>query len=364
MEWFKQYSSNTLGGSGNHSVFFIDDDDEHKGRVYYKIFSGGTYQYSLLFSNIVDGTYEEGQESRCNKVCDEWELIQVNVGVCDTCDENTAVTPEKMQRLTFDGKESKRVMPGEFFTSDAMEFTAKKDQYLCVEVVFRGSMIPNHEQSILPAFVWEAGQWVPSRNFPFPGMIGCDRKVKGKIGFLGDSITQGIGTPRNAYTHWCALTAEAVGDDFSYWNLGLGFGRAQDAASDGAWMFKAKQMNGIVLCFGTNDIGKNRTEEELKEDLSTIICKLKESGVKILLQTLPPFGWEDKKLETWIHVNQYIRETLAAEVDAVFDIAPLLTDGPELEGKLKYCDHPNEEGCRIWSEALVPVLKDFLQKIG
>ncbi|MBQ8232658.1 MAG: SGNH/GDSL hydrolase family protein [Lachnospiraceae bacterium] len=362
MNWFNTYSSNTLAGSGNQSCFLTGDDVVHKGRVYYKIFAGGRYRYSLLFSNILDSTYADGEKSCCNMICDEWQLIKATVGVCKECDAHTATTPEEIQVLTFQGKENKDVMPGEFFVSDSIEISAEKNEYLCVEITFRGTMIPSHEQSILPAFVWDGEHWEPSCNLPFPGMIGCDRSVHGKIGFMGDSITQGIGTPNNAYSHWCALVAESMGDQYAYWNLGLGFGRAQDAASDGAWLFKAKHMDWVVLGYGTNDIGKQRDEEAIKKDLLSIVLKLKGAGTKVLLQTLPPFSWKDENLKKWININHYIRNTLSAYVDAVFDIAPLLTDDPQEQGKAKYGGHPNEAGCRIWAEALIPVLRNCLKE--
>ena len=46
MNWFEKYSSNTLGGSGNQTFFLTDDKKAQKGRVYYKVFAGGKYQYS------------------------------------------------------------------------------------------------------------------------------------------------------------------------------------------------------------------------------------------------------------------------------------------------------------------------------
>lgn len=360
MKWFKTYSSNTLAASGNQMVFVAEAEQEYKGRVYFKIFAGGTYQYSLLFSNVIDSTFFEGEQSRCNKVCDEWDLLSLKIGICDYVDEYTATEPQAVKVLTFNGERSKHVMPGEFFATDVFEFCAEKDKYLCVEIAYRGTLVPTHEESILPAFVYRNGEWIPSRDFPFPGMIGCDRPVQKRIGFWGDSITQGIGTPNNAYSHWSALVGEALGEEYSYWNFGLGFAKAQDAASDGAWMFKAKQMDWVVLCLGTNDIGRGRTETEIKRDLLEVVNRLKRHGVKVLIQTLPPYSFEGQDLEKWIHVNQYIRKELAKKADGFFDIAPLLTDGPELKGKAKYCGHPNEDGCRVWAKELLPVLKKIL----
>ena len=360
MKWFDTYRSNTLAGSGNQYYFKLTDKEVHRGRIYYKIFAGGTYNYSLLFSNIIDSTYGDGKASHCNLICPEWDLVQVRVGVCNTCDKVKAAEPKELQIVTFGGSENKRVMPGEFFTSDPVMISAGKGEYLCLEIAFRGEMIPYHEESILPVFAWENGEWSVSKHVPFPGMIGCDRQVKKHVAFIGDSITQGCGTPVNAYLHWNALVADMVGDEYAYWNLGLGWGRAQDAASDSAWLYKAKQCDVAVVCYGTNDLGQGRSLEQIQADLLTIVTKLKDIGVKVLLQTVPPFDWEGEQLENWCLINTYIRETLSKCADGVFDIVPFLIDGPEKCGKTMYCTHPNEAGCAEWATALAPILKDFL----
>lgn len=389
MKYLKEYVSNTTAGSGSQTFFTLDDGKVHTGRVYYKIFTGGSHHYSLLFANILDSTYEDGSKTRCNMHGDTWRITRVSVGVCKECDCETAVTPDDMKTLTFRGEETRNVMPGEVFASDEIELHAEQDEYLCVEISFGKQndndkcedngkeknngdksdhdkeieviRIPCHEESILPVFVWENDQWISSRNLPFPSMIGCRRNVRVKVGFWGDSITQGCGTPNNAYLHWSALVAESLRktfrEDIAFWNLGLGYGRAQDAASNGIWMEKAKHMDWIILCFGTNDIGQNRSEEEIKSDLLFIVRTLKENGVKVLLQTLPPFSWTEDNLKKWLHVNDYIRNTLSKYADELFDIAPLLTEFPKECGKAKYVEHPNVEGCRIWAEELTPVFE-------
>ena len=229
-----------------------------------------------------------------------------------------------------------------------------------LELSFRGQMIPCHEETRLPVFIQENGHWIPSKEMPLPGMIGCDRKVRGRIGFLGDSITQGIGTPVNSYAHWNALAAEALGEEYSFWNLGLGFGRAQDAASDGAWLFKAKQTDAVVLCYGVNDLLQGRSGEQIEEDLLAIIHTLRKNHVRVLLQTIPPFDLSGAELATWLRLNGRIRSTLSREADGIFDVVPALIEGGESQGRARYGGHPNEDGCAAWARALIPVMKEFL----
>lgn len=360
MKWFETYHSNTIAAGGNQSIFTLQENEIRRGRVYYKIFAGGEFRYSLLFSNIIDSTFADGSVSHCNLVCDEWEIVEAAVGICDTCGEFHAGEPDSMLPLFFQGQRNKTVMPGEFFTSDPISLNIRKDQYLCLELSFRGQMIPCHEETRLPVFIQENGHWIPSKEMPLPGMIGCDRKVRGRIGFLGDSITQGIGTPVNSYAHWNALAAEALGEEYSFWNLGLGFGRAQDAASDGAWLFKAKQTDAVVLCYGVNDLLQGRSGEQIEEDLLAIIHTLRKNYVRVLLQTIPPFDLSGAELATWLRLNGRIRSTLSREADGIFDVVPALIEGGESQGRARYGGHPNEDGCAAWARALIPVMKEFL----
>lgn len=158
--FYGQYVSNTLAGSANQS-FFESDNTLLTGRVYYKLFSDAK-EHALLFGDTIDGTFANGDYSRCNMTSGKWERKE-------------------------------------------------EDAFL------------------------------PSINLPVPSMVGCVRAVEKRIGFFWDSITQGIGSEKNSYGHWNAVLAEKLGEKNAYWNLGIGFARASDAATNGVWLQKAKQ---------------------------------------------------------------------------------------------------------------------------
>ena len=363
MKWFDTFVSNTLGGTGNQLFHRFGDDRARRGRVYYKVFSGGKFRYSLLFSNIIDSTYKVEYGSRTNHICDEWEILSASLGVCKTTGVDAAGEVENAVPLTFGGSRRKTVAPGEFFTTDPVGLAPEKGDFLCVEIEFRGGTIPYHLESIVPTFAYENGSWVPDKRVPVPGMVGCDRKVSARIGYFGDSITQGIGTVPNAYTHWCALVAEALGENYSHWNLGLGYGRGQDAATDGAWMYKARHVDAAVVTFGSNDVGRGRTVAEMKADFTSIVDQLHAAGVKVFLQTLPPFDWKDEYLERWLAINDWLKHELAPRTEGFLDVAPLLADGTRGVGMSKYGKHPDEAGCFIWAEVLTTKMKDFLKQL-
>ncbi len=358
MQYFKEFVSNTLAGSGNQHFFMTENElGVNTGRLFYKIFRSGAYRYSFLFSNIIDSTYSNGAISHSNLVCSSWDIKHASVGISDSCNFTEMTDVKKITTLTFGGKSEKTVMPGEFFATDAVELDMKEGQYICIELSFCGKMIPYHEETQIPTFLWKDGEWIPSKFVPFPSMIGCNRNVEKRIAFFGDSITQGIGVVPNSYTHWNAIVADKLGGQYAYWNLGLGFGRADDAASDGAWMFKVRQNDIAVVCFGVNDILQGFSEAQIKNNLFKIVNRLKQSGIKVLLQTIPPFGYTDEKKVIWENTNEYIKTTLAGYCDAIFDVVPILRESIECPQMAKYGGHPDAKGCAAWAELLYPVLK-------
>ena len=123
MKYFDTYTSNTIAASANQHTFTMEKGEVRTGRVFYKILSGGTYNYSLLFSNIIDSTYADGSVSHKNLVVDEWEILEAKLAVFDkdAVSENfmeDAVATEinnksaTFTQLTFEGKIAKTVLPG------------------------------------------------------------------------------------------------------------------------------------------------------------------------------------------------------------------------------------------------------------
>ena len=358
MTYFAEFTSNTYAGSGNQFWFSLPEGQVQTGRVFYKITAPGKYRYSLLFSNIMDSTYASGDQSCKNMLCHSWKIHSAKVGKGRILGGRKVtemimgedVLAEEWQTITFDGRADKTVAPGEFFASDPVELAFAEGEYLCLEMTYSGKMIPYHEETLLPVFVKEAEGWKYGKQMPFAGMVGCDRPVKAKIAYWGDSITQGIGTAANSYLHWNAELSRKIGNDYAFWNLGIGYGRGNDAASNGAWAFKAKQNDVVFVCYGVNDILQGLPEAQVKADLTHIVAMLKQAGKKVVLQTVPPFGYEGEQLEIWHRVNGYIRTVLKEQVDLLFDNVSIL--GDETTSVTRFGGHPNEEGCKLWADAL------------
>lgn len=351
---FDNFVSNTLAGSSNQH-FFISDGKTHKGRIFYKITEKGEYEYSFLFTNIIDSTYGDGSVSHKNKLCKEWEIEEIQVACTEEIDNN--IPPENFKTVTFNGKRNKKVGEKEIFVSDPV--TLSVSEYLCYEITFKGEMLPYHEELIISAFTEEGGEWKYDRRVPLPSRVGCSRKVKKRIAFLGDSITQGCGTPNDSYAHWGSVLAQKLGNEYGYWNLGIGYGRASDAATDGIWLQKAKNNDVVFVCFGVNDILFGAEEKQICADLKTITEKLKEAGAFVILQTVPPFDYKNGDIEKWKRINNYIKTELENTADFVFDNNEVLRKSEEESHMARYGGHPNAEGCRKWAKALYNQIKEI-----
>ncbi len=356
MEYFKKYSSNTLAGSGNQFFFYNENEQQIRSCTLYKVTNSGEYPYSFLVSNTIDSTFSDGTVSHKNLVIDTWTIEQMLAGVCSYCDAETFEYPEEMKPVLFCGQKKKEVNPAELFCTDPVSLNPKAGEYICVEIVFSGKMIPYHEESIIPSFVFQNGEWIASKKHPFVSMVGIQKAAKKKIAFLGDSITQGIGTPVNSYEHWGAVFANLLGNEYAYWNLGLGYGRADDAASDGVWLYKAKQNDIVFVCYGVNDILQGYSADAVKQNLQTIVDKLHGAGVRVIMQTVPPFDYAEEQRGRWCEVNDFIKYELK-NAEMVFDCAKYLAKDETEPHMAKYGGHPDSEGCRVWGEALFEAVK-------
>ena len=364
MKYFEKYKSNTLAGSSNQTCFTTDNMDcEYTGRAFYKVFAPGTYNYSFLFSNMTDSSYRE--VSDVNEPLEMWTILDMGASVVKAPENYTDkdafanIEISEMQQVTFAGKEKKIVKPGEFFTSDEVELSCEDGDFICVEITFKGTKIPFHDEARFPIYVYEDGEFRQNNKMPVPGMIGCERETKKRIAFLGDSITQGIGPTFNSYNHWCAKIAENLGTDYSYWNLGIGCAKASDAATDGAWLFKAKQCDFVNLCLGVNDVYRTNNSDVIKKNLETVVKELKKAGVRVGIFTPFPFDFKDEKYEVWKDVRDYVKNELSKECEYCFDTSEIL-ENKEKSGCAIYGGHPNDEGSILLANAFC----DFIKKTG
>jgi lysophospholipase L1-like esterase len=256
----------------------------------------------------------------------------------------------------FGGTEENLIEKGE----ELCECLARLMVSLCEVASVPGRIVTHIVGGHLTTELFIDGKWTSSQKTPVPNFVGCDRLVKKRVAYLGDSITQGIGTSKNSYRHWNAVLSDKLGDGNAYWNLGIGFARSGDASSDGSWLNKAKMNDVVFVCLGVNDILKGKTADEVCGNLDKIVIILKENGVKVILQSVPPFDYNSENKEKWNCINKYIETELKNKADLYFDCVPVLSVGGDIAECAKYGGHPNEDGCEKWAEALYEKVKDFI----
>lgn len=354
---FRKYCSNTLASCGNQSIFELNGTGE--GMIFLKVFKGGSFNYVFAFSGIIDSTFADGSVSKCNDKTSGWTIDSLEAAVCDVCDPEQA-EKESFAQLTFGGKSSLTVGDENLYFTDAKSITTDKGQFICLKIKFSGKRLPYHPESIIALYRRNENGWGQSVNLPVPVFTGVEREVKNRIAFIGDSITQGIGSVWNSYKHYAACTAELLGDENAYWDMGIGYARGADMASKGIWLEKAKQNDIVSVCYGVNDMFRGRTVEQLKADLDTILTELKSAGCKVVMQTVPPFDYGGEHEKMWREVNDFIRNSLAPKADVFFDNNPILCGNGKDSPDAKYGGHPNNEGHRLWAEALAPAIKSLL----
>lgn len=207
-------------------------------------------------------------------------------------------------------------------------------------------------------------------EIPLPQLFGCKREVKTRIVTLGDSVTQGCQTSDNAYQFWVAQTLDQLGtEDYSLWNLGLGYARATDCAAGGDWLNRAVAgADLITVAFGTNDIisgpyggSGHATAAEIEDAVRTITKKCTDSGVQTIVWNSPPFDLSVELEPIRTEYNATVA-SIAADCGAqFFDAASLLAD-PTDASKTVYGQHPNDEGGTVLATALAEKIREMKNK--
>ena len=350
MNYFDTYVSNSLAPSSNQSYFL--DDEKCISRSFYKVYTGGKFEYSFLFSNTIYSTFADGSHSQVNLECDKWEILSLKALVIDSKTRDFSIPKiVREYQLTFDGKISKEIEKAVY--TDGMVINAEKDDYICLEMEFKGEgKMPYFEEILIPSYRLDDGKWVKNNKSPLANMIGIKRQVEKKIGFLGDSITEGCGTENNSYDAWCAKIAEKSSEKNSYWNLGIGFGRADDIATDGIWLERAKNLDIVTVCIGVNDICQGFSTWKIKDNITKIINILKDNNVRVILFTVPPFDWNEEKTKKWNEVNDYINKKLSKKVE-IFDTVSIWGQDAPNQNLSRYGGHPNKEGCEALADIFV-----------
>jgi lysophospholipase L1-like esterase len=352
---FTTYVSNTVVSTGNN--FYIEKAENITYRAYLPVEEYGELEYKFFFTNMVDSTYAKGKDAFVGKDGGAYTVSNAVIadGGTSTEDKITNRTP-----VTFGGKETKEVAADESYWSDPVTMNIPEGHYMVWEWTVSGEGIPCNKMSSLTSTASSAdGETFEfCDEIPLPQIIGAKRDVKHTVAAIGDSITQGCQTEQMKYEFWASKISTQLGSDVAFFNCGLGWARASDAASNENWLSRVSQYDTVIVAFGTNDIvsgkygGKKSSAEEIDEYLDAIVSYLTEKGCDVILFNAPPQNFKK--------TNEGIRTALNEKIPAIaekygakfFDFSAMLSTEDE-PGKAVYGGHPNGEGGTVVADAFV-----------
>lgn len=363
-DWGNRCSATPLGSSHN-KIITETNGFTRTYRTYIKPQDYGSFKWSFWYDNTVDSRWADGSTASANEPGSDWRIDGAYIADGGTNHDGSIVAGTQV-RVTYGGNALKDVTPNETFWSDPASLTVPEGHYLAftwtITVTNTGRTVPFTHNTMVSSFVATGNHSADESATAFssagnvlvtPNLFAYNKPVRKRIAFLGDSITQGIQTTRDAYEYWVAKIANGLGAKYGVWNLGSGYAEAQDAATDHAWLYKAKQNDTVIICLGVNDLGTgNRTDVQILADLTKIVSSLKANNpaCEVILCTVPPFGFTGTKEIYWRNINNTIRTNPPAGVDRVFDIAAVLSqpapnDNLILDGyRANGGNHPNGIG--------------------
>lgn len=362
---FDTYVSNTVIATGSNTV--IPEAQSVTYRAWIPTEVSGELEYCFYFSNVVDSTWDDGSKAYAGMPGGAFTIESASVSDGGT-EFEANLQPESTAAVTFSGKASKEVAPDEIFWSDPVTFDVPEGHYLLWEWTLTGTNIPAIAMSNLAYSYAEKGDgkgFLYAGDIPLPKLFGCKRDVKTRIVTLGDSLTQGCGTTEFESQFWAAKLLDQLGtEDYSLWNLGLGYSRGTDCALGGDWLDRAVAAADVVtIAYGINDIisgpyGGNghASANEIEAAVRQITKPFQAYDIDTVLWNIPPFDLSAELEPIRTEYNSTAGE-IASDCGAVlFDAAELLKD-PADASKTVHGQHPDDMGCEILADHLTEVIR-------
>ena len=184
-------------------------------------------------------------------------------------------------------------------------------------------------------------------------------RSRARIVFLGDSLTAGLGLPREQSVP-SLIQERLLTEGFRYEvvNAGVSGDTSAGGLSRLDWSIEG-DVAVLVLELGANDGLRGLPVAQLKRNLTEIITRAKQRGIAVVLTGMeapPNYG------AAYTSEFRQAYRDLAEEHDVVF--VPFFLDGVAGIASLNNADgiHPNAEGATIIAQRLWGVLEPLLEK--
>lgn len=352
---------NVLCGTSHNTFIWLAPNEARTFMARMRVQRPGA-RWRISFTNAVDTTWADGSRSRADMPGGTYAIVSAafsnGSGFADA---------------TFDGASCRNVQPNERITSDICDIDSRNGYISfswCLRAGNEGAVVPATPNSqALCYFTTGEATLAGSTAYTdarvlegedenmcaLPDLFEAEGEQLKRMAFIGDSITQGVGTRIDRYESWAARISEALANRYASVNLGLGYAQIADAARDGVWLNRAKDCDVVNVCLGVNDLlhGDNDVGNCIS-GLRRIVAALKSGNVKkVVLFTVPPFDYEGCNIQRWQTLNSAICAPGHLGADCVFDMARVLSAGPERAHMAKYGPHPDGVGGAAVADAYI-----------
>ncbi len=288
---------------------------------------------------------------------DETEILGVEIARAATMGASPEILPGSTVELTFGGRRSFTMAPGEEVVSDPVRFKLAERENLAITIHYgkiSATRLTSHPGSRTTSYIaagnttdFSAPVAKTDHWYTISAIDVKPRRRSAAIAVLGDSITDGRGTTTNGQDRWTDQLSRSLLSDrrtrnLSVLNFGLG-GNCILRGGNGPTaqsryrrdLFGPRGVKYVILFEGTNDLGGSRdgvaTAEQIKAVFRDIIREAHERGIRVIGATVTSAvgsfyqrGGEHEKGRQAL--NAWIRES--GEFDGVIDF-DRITAGPD-----------------------------------
>ena len=288
---------------------------------------------------------------------DETEILGVEIARAATMGASPEILPGSTVELTFGGRRSFTMAPGEEVVSDPVRFKLAERENLAVTIHYgkiSATRLTSHPGSRTTSYIaagnttdFSAPVAKTDHWYTISAIDVKPRRRSAAIAVLGDSITDGRGTTTNGQDRWTDQLSRSLLSDrrtrnLSVLNFGLG-GNCILRGGNGPTaqsryrrdLFGPRGVKYVILFEGTNDLGGSRdgvaTAEQIKAVFRDIIREAHERGIRVIGATVTSavgsfYQREGEHEKGRQALNAWIRE--CGEFDGVIDFDKI-TAGPD-----------------------------------
>ena len=182
-----------------------------------------------------------------------------------------------------------------------------------------------------------------------------------RIVAFGDSLTAGYGlAPSDAFPAQLERALKSKGLNVEIINAGVSGDTTSAALERFDWAIP-DGVDAAIVELGANDALRGQPPEQAKKNLDTILSRLREKGIEVLLTGIPaPRNWGDGYVKSF--------DPMFAELSKKHNtlLYPFFLDGVALKPELSLPDglHPNARGVALIADRIGGKVDELLERVA